>query len=66
MYLIKIKGNKRIPGFLQIRDQQFTLVAYFRLKNIRAGLAKNGLESKTDEICSVVNSLHYGVVQKID
>ena len=30
MYIIKIKGKVKIPDYVQIRDDKFTLLAYFR------------------------------------
>ena len=30
MYIIKVKGKTIIPDYIQIRDENFVLVAYFR------------------------------------
>lgn len=29
-YVLKVKGKAKIPDYLQIRDQNFTLIGYFR------------------------------------
>ena len=42
LYILKIKGTNKIPDFVQIRDSEMTLVAYFRLSQIEQGLRKNG------------------------
>ena len=38
MYIIKVKGNAKIPDYIQLRDENFVLIAYFRadrpLKNL--------------------------------
>jgi hypothetical protein len=32
MYIIKIKGRTKIPDYIQIRDDDFTLLGYFSYK----------------------------------
>ena len=41
LYVLKIKGTKTIPDFVQIRDEQMILRAYFRLSQQEIGLRKN-------------------------
>ena len=43
MYILKIQGTKKIPDYIQIRDEDFTLVAYFRINNPRRALARCNL-----------------------
>ena len=31
MYIIKVKGVAKIPDYVQLRDDEFTLLAYFRV-----------------------------------
>ena len=31
MYVIKVKGVAKIPDYVQLRDEAFTLLAYFRV-----------------------------------
>ena len=38
LYILKIKGTKTIPDFVQIRDESMTLRAYFRLSQQEKGL----------------------------
>ena len=40
LYILKIKGTKIIPDFVQIRDENMTLIAYFRLSQAENGLKK--------------------------
>ena len=40
LYILKIKGTKTIPDFVQIRDKDLTLIAYFRLSQVKKGLQK--------------------------
>jgi len=65
MYLLKIKGSNRIPDYIQIRDEDFTLVAYFRFDRSEYGLKKNGFIKNTDEIIEIIKTLPYGKIKKI-
>jgi hypothetical protein len=60
MYLLKVKGNGNIPDYLQIRDQNFTLIAYFTIRNLEQGLSKNGLEKYQDLIQDMIDTTEYG------
>jgi len=64
LYILKIKGTKKIPDFVQIRDEKMTLVAYFRLNQIEQGLKKNGLEEETKGITSLLSKVPYGKIHK--
>ena len=63
-YILKIKGTKRIPDFVQIRDQNMTLIAYFRLSQVELGLKKNGLISELEGISNLLETTPYGKIQK--
>ena len=64
LYILKIKGTKKIPDFVQIRDAKMTLIAYFRLNQIEKGLKKNGLELNSEAIKDVINQIPYGKIHK--
>lgn len=64
LYILKIKGTLKIPDFVQIRDEQMTLVAYFRLNQIQQGLKKNGLEEDTQGIMALLEKIPYGKINK--
>jgi hypothetical protein len=67
MYIIKIKGKTKIPDYIQIRDEDFTLIGYFSYKEGRPfrNLAKFGLEGKEAALESLVKSLPFGKLQKL-
>jgi hypothetical protein len=65
MYILKIKGSAKIPDYIQIRDDDFTLVAYFRHDRHEQGLKKFGSGKKIEEITAIINDLPYGKIQKI-
>jgi len=65
MYIIKIQGTKKIPDFIQIRIDDFTLVAYFRINNPRRALNRCNLIDKQDQIIELARKLPYGKIQKL-
>ena len=64
LYVLKIKGTKTIPDFVQIRDEQMTLRAYFRLSQQEVGLKKNKLEAEAKGIMTLLESIPYGKIYK--
>ncbi len=66
MYLLKVKGNGNIPDYLQIRDEQFTLIAYFTIRNMQQGLEKNDLISRYDEINEIVQRTEFGKIVPLE
>jgi hypothetical protein len=50
MYLIKIKGKVKIPDYVQLRDEKFTLLAYFRADRPENALQKAGLAEQESRI----------------
>ncbi len=66
MYVIKVKGVAKIPDYVQLRDDAFTLLAYFRVDRPDKSLDKIGLADKADYIMEVVRELPFGQIKKID
>lgn len=66
MYIIKVKGKTKIPDYVQIRDDNFTLVAYFRADRPEKALDKCGLGSKESEIKKVIEEIPFGKLQKLE
>jgi hypothetical protein len=65
-YLLKIQGKAKIPDYVQLRDEQFTLLAYFRLDRPEKSLVKVGLSEKEPLIMKQLNEMPFGKVQKIE
>ena len=57
LYILKIKGTDKIPDFVQIRDSEMTLIAYFRLSQVEQGLRKNGFTEGILEIKKLLKIL---------
>ncbi|MBL7137367.1 MAG: fructose-6-phosphate aldolase [Bacteroidales bacterium] len=66
MYIVKIQGTTKIPDFIQIRDDDFTLIAYFRINNPRRALNRCRLIDKQEEIINLAKKLPYGKIQKLE
>ena len=65
LYILKIKGTKIIPDFVQIRDENMTLIAYIRLSQAEKGLKKNKLENCSKKILNLLETLPFGKVFKL-
>lgn len=66
MYIIKIRGKVKIPDYVQIRDDKFTLLAYFRADRPENALQKCGLSEKINEVKVIIERLPYGKLQKLE
>ncbi|MEO9477635.1 MAG: fructose-6-phosphate aldolase [Cyclobacteriaceae bacterium] len=66
MYIIKVKGKAKIPDYIQLRDDNFVLIAYFRSDRPLQKLEKYGLEGKETELREVIESLPFGKLQKLE
>ena len=64
LYILKIKGTEKIPDFVQIRDENMTLRAYFRLSQTKIGLRKNNLEEDKKEIINLLKEIPFGKIHK--
>ncbi|KQR70501.1 MULTISPECIES: hypothetical protein [Pedobacter] len=66
MYIIKVKGIAKIPDYVQLRDDKFTLLAYFRVDRPDKSLDKLGLGDKLDDIMKMVKDLPFGQIAKLE
>lgn len=66
MYIIKVKGKAKIPDYIQLRDDNFVLIAYFRADRPLKQLQKYGLEGKEEALAEVISTLSFGKLQKLE
>lgn len=66
MYVIKVKGVAKIPDYVQLRDEAFTLLAYFRVDRPDKSLDKIGLGDKAEDIMKIVQELPFGQIKKLE
>ncbi|GAB3824439.1 fructose-6-phosphate aldolase [Hymenobacter sp. 15J16-1T3B] len=65
MYIIKVKGKAKIPDYIQLRDSDFVLIAYFRADRPLKDLHRYGLEGKEAELAAVIEQLEFGKLQPL-
>lgn len=63
MYIIKVKGKAKIPDYIQLRDENFVLIAYFRADRPLKNLEKYGLAGKEAQLENVIRELPFGRLQ---
>ncbi len=66
MYIIKVKGKAKIPDYIQLRDDNFVLIAYFRADRPLKNLDRYGLDGKEDALAALIDSLEFGKLQKLE
>jgi hypothetical protein len=66
MYIIKIKGKAKIPDYLQVRDDNFTLIVYTRTDRPEKALEKCGFGDKIEMIMDIMNKIPFGQMTKIE
>jgi hypothetical protein len=65
MYIIKVKGKAKIPDYIQLRDENFVLIAYFRADRPLKNLEKYGLEGKETQLEILIRELPFGKLQEL-
>ncbi|MCC6384599.1 MAG: fructose-6-phosphate aldolase [Bacteroidia bacterium] len=66
MFVLKIKGKARIPDYVQLRSDDFTLIAYFRLDRPEKALAKIGLAGHESEILEDLQKIPFGKITPVN
>lgn len=66
MYIIKVKGKAKIPDYIQLRDENFVLIAYFRADRPLKNMEKFGLEGKEAALEKLILELPFGKLQKLE
>lgn len=65
MYILKVKGSSSIPDFVQVRDDDFTLIAYFKANEPERGIKRSKLEEYSQKIIEAIRLSPYGKITKI-
>ncbi|SDL79189.1 hypothetical protein SAMN05421813_102160 [Daejeonella rubra] len=66
MYVIKVRGVAKIPDYVQLRDEKFTLLAYFRLDRPEKALDKAGFAEQAEYIMDKIKDLPFGQILKLE
>jgi len=65
MYFLKTQGTDKIPDYIQIRDDQFVLLAHFKTSNPENQIKKFGLEKHKQEIQKLIEIAPYGILYEL-
>ncbi|MEZ4686107.1 MAG: fructose-6-phosphate aldolase [Bacteroidia bacterium] len=66
-YIMKVKGKAKIPDYIQLRDEHFTLIGYFRpgrKERMDKVVPNPDHASRIQEI--IDSELEYGKIQKLE
>lgn len=66
MYFLKTQGTDKIPDYVQIRDDQFVLLAHFKTNNPENQIKKFGLDNYKSRILELIESTPFGILIKIE
>lgn len=66
MYIIKVKGKAKIPDYIQLRDDDFVLIAYFRADRPLKNMDRYGLEGKEEGLKNLIDTMEFGKLQLLD
>lgn len=66
MYILKIKSKANIPDYVQIRDNDFTLIAYCSINNLKETLIELGKSNEIEEIIKIVEKANHWTIKKIN
>jgi hypothetical protein len=66
MYFLKTQGTDKIPDYVQIRDNQFVLLAHFKTNNPDNQIKKFGLGDYKERILQLINTTPFGILKKIE
>jgi len=66
MYFLKTKGTTKIPDFMQVRDEKFTLISHFKLDRTVENLKQLSIKTNIEKILEIIDNLEYGVLIEIN
>ena len=66
MYILKIKSIGGNSNYVQIRDNNFTLLAYCSFENLHKTLIKIGKSKWSEKIIDITTKAEYWKMKKID
>ncbi len=65
MYFLKTQGTDKIPDYIQIRDDDFVLIAHFKTNNPDNQIKKFGLDTYKDKIDELIKMAPFGILYKL-
>ena len=65
MYFLKTQGTNKIPDYIQIRDDDFVLLAHFKTNYPENQIRKYKLEKYKKEILKLIKTAPYGILYEL-
>ncbi len=65
MYFLKTQGTDKIPDYVQIRDDQFVLLAHFKTDHPENQIKKFGLENYEQKIHELIKTAPFGILYEL-
>ena len=65
-YFLKTKGTDKIADYVQIRDNDYTLLAHFAAKNAEKGLKKVQIPELPENFHEQINQMPFGMVKEFE
>lgn len=65
MYFLKTQGTNKIPDYIQIRDDNFVLLAHFKTLNPENQIKKYQLTKYKKEILKLITDAPYGILYEL-
>lgn len=66
IYFLKIRGVNNMPDYVQVRDDNFTLIAYFRADKPETARVSCGRNLSGSALTQAIQNLPYGIIKKYD
>ncbi|MDX2286561.1 MAG: fructose-6-phosphate aldolase [Bacteroidia bacterium] len=66
-YLMRVKGKAKIPDYIQLRDEQLTLIGYFRPSRQERlnKVVKN--DAHAEQLLAIIDTMtEYGKLMRVD
>ena len=66
MYIIKVRGKAKIPDYIQLRNDKFVLIAYFRADRPLKRLERLGLGGKEEKLKLIIEKMPFGKLEPLE
>ena len=66
MYIIKTKGTNKIPDCVQIRNEDMSILVYFRADRSVDNFGKYGFSGKEKALRELIDTMPFGKIQKLN
>ena len=66
MYIIKVRGKAKIPDYIQLRNDKFVLIAYFRADRPLKKLERLGFGGKEEQLKLMIEKMPFGKLEPLE